>query len=577
MIGARVGRRYEVSALLSEETLFTRYAARDMTTGREVTLRVLRPPFGDELELRKALTEVVERHRSLGGPLIEAIERTEAEDGQFYLVGDLTRGPTLQDRIRRLAPFSIPVAVGMAISLGRSLEVIHRAGMVHGDLQSAHAVVMANGETRLQMAGIWAAYRASERAGMAALPDMAPYLAPEITAGGEPTISSDIYAVGVLLFQLLTGRPPFMGESVNATLAAHRDEPEPSVRSLNPSAPQALDDVVATALAKDPAHRYASVAALLGDLRLVQDALRFGRSVSLPSRVTPVAPSKPSIREPGPVAPRMSAARHEENDEGRRQRRSERDVPVWMLVGLGSLFAVTVALLGVWLMFNLSRPKLVQVPDVRRLSVSEARDVLERMKLEMRIADRVANERAEPDQVISVDPEPGTQVREGGRVNVTISLGSRMIEVPDVKGLTLDRARAVLEGLALRLSPTVDQVTNEDVPAGTVVSQLPEARTQVARMSEVKLVISTGDAAITDDAEREYVYTLTMRTVGVTRQTQVRIEMLDNRGIRDVFNEPVTGEREIKVEQKGLGPVATFRIFYNNRMVREVVKNANEL
>jgi serine/threonine-protein kinase len=572
VIGTLLANRYAVSTLLHDGPIFATYAARDMSQGREVCVRLIQSPVDREPSFVIALEETVQKYRAIQSPNLEPISRCISENGVSFLVGDLTKGPSLAERIRRLAPFSVPVSVASGISLCAALEPLHRAQLSHGDVSSTNIVVLANGDLRLQLAGIWEAYGASDKAGAIVLPSMAPYLAPEVGEGGYPSPTSDVYAVGVLLYELLVGRSPFQGETPMATAFRHRDQPIPRVRTQNPSVPVVLDEIIAKALAKSPLDRYANATELSADLKMLQEALRFGKTLSWPLRGETGKPKRTT--EPGPVAPRMSAIREEEDEETAQRRRRERDVPVWMQVTLAFLFAVLLTLLGMWLMGNLNRPKTVRVPNISRLTLPEARSMLDKLKLDLRVTAREPNDKVEANRILDVDPSPGQDVRENSRVNVTLSTGSRFAEVPDLAGTTVDKARTVLEALGMSADPETTVQPSDTVEFGSVVESIPPAKSRVERTTKVRLVLSSGPQVSDGRESVSYDYRLTIQLTDLKKPSRVRIDMRDDRGTRSVFENRKSPNDEVRVTARGVGRKATFRIYYDDRLVKEFDQSA---
>lgn len=578
MIGKTVGGKYQVQSGVEDGPVFAVFLAKDTASGRDVCLRFLKAPFGKEPAFHQALSRAIERTRSVSSPQLESVWRLVADEQYVFLVGDPTRGPSMAERIRKLAPFGVPVSAGLAMSLCTALEALHRVGMPHGDLTTRHVVVMANNHVRLQMAGIWEAYSASGHAPAVVLPQMAPYLAPEISAGGEPSPAADVYAVGVILYELLTGRTPYHGPTPRDFIRQHQDEVVPSVRSVNPSVPVVLDEIIRKALAKDPAERYRDASDLLADLRILNEALRFGKSVTWPLRSSTQAPSgerttpravTTAAQEPGPVAPRMSAIREEEPETVTRKRRAERDVPVWLLMIMAFLFAVVVSLVGVWLFFNLNRPQTVRVPNVESMTISEARSVLGKLKLNLKVVSREPNDRIEADRVVEVNPPPGEEVREGGRVEVVLSAGSKRVELPVVRGETVDKARSILEGLNLTVDETVVDQPSNTVPFGLVIDTEPPAKRKVDRLSRIRLIVSAGVVANPEDARRAYIYSLDIKLTDLTEATRVRIDVVDAQGTRTVYDESKQPGDGIKLDVRAYGKSATFRLFYNDELKQE--------
>ncbi len=574
MIGSVLRMRYELTGLLAEGPVFASYSALDRVHRRDVCVRIVQPPFDREAGFLDRLALAVKKYKTVQHAGIETITEFDQDEDQAFVISELTRGPTLADRLRKLAPFSVPVSVGTAISIAYAVDAIHRAALVHGDLRPQNMVVLADGEVHLQMAGIWESYSGSITAGAMVLPLMAPYLAPEISKGSMPSMASDIYAMGVILFELVCGRQPFHADTPMGYAIEHATALTPSAKSTNPSVPVVLDEIIKKALSKDPQDRYRKAGDMLIDLRMLQDALRFGRSLSWPLR-SDGAPLKSKPLQP--VAPKMSAIRPEEIDGSPRQARPQRDVPVWMIVTAFSLVAVVCSLIGVWMIFNLNKPKLVTVPNIRGLSATEARSMLKDLKLDLRVTSTRADERSDADKILDVSPPPGDRVREGGRVGVVVSAGSRFVEVPDLKGATLDKAKTVLEGLGLFLDSSVDKATDPIVGSGIVVRQTPEVRTRVERQTAVHVTVSLGpETDLAAGTTQTFIYSLDLRIVDTTKPTAVRVTISDELGARSIYDSIRNNGDSVHIDAKSYGRLAEFVIFYDNVEVKRFTKQAAE-
>jgi serine/threonine-protein kinase len=586
VIGSVLRVRYELTGALADGPIFTTYSARDRTLGREVCVRMLKPPFNHDDGFVEALRRSVRKASALQHPNVEGLQTLEDHEGAMFVVGELTRGPSLSDRIRKLAPFSVPVSVGMVISILTALDAMHKAGIIHGDLNTSNVAVLGDGQARLQLPAIWEAYSASPTANSLVLPGIAPYLAPEISEGSAPTTLSDVYAVGVILYELLSGRQPYYGETALSTALKHQSQPTPSVRTINPSVPEALDEIVKMAMDKQPSHRYASAADMLADLRLVQDALRFGKTLNWPLRTEGQA--KPKSVEPQPVTPRMSAVRSEKEVEALpRRARQERDVPVWMLVVITALGAVLLSLVGFWVLFNMRSPKLIEVPKLKGLSLKEATEVLEDHKLSLRVSQKFNSEKVPADHIIDATPEQGQKVREGGQVFVTVSNGSKFVSMPDIRNMTLDKARGVLAGLDLEIELPVQNVPSNSVPVGSVARQIPAPRQKIERLDRVRLYVSsgptgTGGSAGGSNENVIYQYTVRMDVSDVPEPVMVRIDIVDPESPegRTIYNSQHGAGDQVEVETQSSAPRVKFKIYYDDTEVStidEVAEGAQRL
>lgn len=566
MIGTILRIRYELIEQLDEDAMFTLYKARDRVAAKEVAIRTLQPPFDRETRFIEKLKEVIGKVATLHTGVERMIEVDEHE-GSTFIVGDLAPGFTLEDRIRKLAPFSAPVAVNIAIGIAEALDACHRAGITHGDLAARNIVVSAAGAVKLRQVGLWESFSSSRTAGAVALPSMAPYLAPEISAGATVSPATDIYAVGILLFEMLTGRQPFVGDSPVVVAMKHSTAPVPNLRSINPSVPVVLEEIVRKTLAKEPEQRYPSAAALLRDLQALSDALRFGRPISWPIG----SDRGPTKDAPQPVAPALNVANPRDKKPSRPSREVvEPDVPPWLMWAVYVCLGVLVITIGAWAFFNVNKKKLVKVPNVIGLSSNEASARLQDMGLTMKIAAAKPSEQFPEGAILETNPPPGAQVR--SLVSVVISQGSKFVDVPDLRGRTLDDAKSLLANLQLELDSNVRTVRDRYIEAGKIVRQVPEPRKRVERYTRIRVEVSSGNrgAETSDPSEdKPSKYTIKIKMPLDQSAATVRVDITDSRETRTVYEEDHLPGDEFEVEAIGYGSSAIFRIFFDGELVMQ--------
>lgn len=579
MIGSLLRIRYEVLEELDDGPLFAAYRGRDRVAGREVTIRVLQEPFAHERAFLSRLAEVVAKVSSVQHPALERVLELDDHEGTAFLVCEGSPGQRLDERIKRLAPFSAPVSVTHAIGLCEALDALHRAGVVHGDVSARNVIVQSDGKVRLALGGIWNSYSASRTAPAVVLPAMAPYMAPELTDGGMPSPASDVYAVGVVLFELLSGRYPYSADTPVSMALKHATAPVPSLRTTNPSVPVALDEIVRKALSKAPADRYPDARSLLADLRTVQDALRFGKPLSWPIRHT----EGPSAAPHQPIAPKMSAVRSEPKQSKARvvpEPDLSDGIPKWLLA-LGYLAVLaSVLMLGGYMAWNFTKPKMVVVPNVEGLSMNDAALRLQDVGLSLKQGRKVTSESKPEGTVLETSPPKGTQVKEHTSIIATTSAGSKFVEVPDLRGRTLEDARELLAKLNLEIQEPVRRVRSRSIDPGLIVSQIPEPRRKVERLSRIRVDVSADrDQRITGDESTAIRNTYNLRVVLPAGEVPilVRIDMTDDNGTKTVFEEQRGPSDVIELETDGVGKEATFRIFFDGEIVRQVTKRADDL
>lgn len=575
MIGSVLGGRYEVVREAESDGIFDGYKGFDKASGQDVYLRAVKAEVFDA-DFAASLGDVVMSLDGIRHNGIERIHGIERSPDQAVLVSDYFEGASLETRLRRLAHLSVPLAVEMAIEVCEALAPLHAADIVHGDVSPKTVFVTKADSVKLTAPGFWKAYSHSEKAARMKVRDMSVYLAPEVSAGAMPSALSDIYAVGILLWQLIGGRPPYTGDSPVAVAAKHASQPYPSLRAVMPAVPEALDKLIEKATSKNPLHRYVSVQMLLHDLRQVQDALRFGRPLTWPL-------SKDSQELESKVAPELNAldAKPQDGPVGKQKRAKERDVsdalPVWLSSLVYVMSALILVVLGAWVFFNLQRPKSLTVPDLIGRSVDEARQELKEQDLKLREVERQASDQFAKDTIISLAPAPGEDVKQFSYIDAVVSSGSRFVELPDLRGRPLSEVRQMLNELDLKLeAQDIDYQRDRELPRDVVLEQLPEPLSKVERFTRIRLTLSNGNERVDGGSGRIEVRAQEFKMVVPTSlegDVEVRVDVTDENGTRTIYEARHRGGDEILEEITIYGDSALFRVFFDGTLAKTETKS----
>ncbi|MBI1331960.1 MAG: PASTA domain-containing protein [Armatimonadetes bacterium] len=591
MIGQTLAVKYEILAQVSDGPIFVMFAARDRLSGRNLGIRQVKMPFNAEADFINTLVELLP-NLQISHPNVESLYEIVEDSGQHYLISELPKGSLLTERIKRFAPFTVPVSLATVIGVVEALDAIHTRGIAHGDVGPHNIIAMHDGSAKLQLAGVWKAYSSSRTAGVAVLSQMAPYLAPEVCTGQKPSPQSDLYSVGVVLFELLTGRVPHLGETPTATTVRHLTSPVPSLRGINASVPAAVEQVVNKLLAKDPESRYQSARDLLSELRTILDQLRFGR---VPTAKSPevgqpvvVEPAQP-IRTPSKKAELAPKRTDDEAVKERKKQRKERDVPVWVQAILAVFVLSAVGAVVAFFAYIAQKPREVKVPNLKGVLTKTAMDQVKQLKLNLRVAGKESNERMEIGKILRTSPAAGETIREGGTITVIESSGTRLVKVPDLKGMTADEARIALEAENLRLDGKPSRIVDYDDAEGSIVKQVPDPGETVVRTSKVQIWIAATNEAPTGSLPGEngeptdnpaHSFSLDYKIKDVKWSVTVRVEFEDRNGIKTVLERDCEPGEHITARQIGYGDKATFRIFYDGELkdtieVQPGVKSSN--
>lgn len=497
--------RYEVldNAAGPETPPYQFAKARDREEGRVVILQIV-PAAVFGTDARQEFQFAVREAQTLDHPgILRVFGQGVAEGGDLYAVREFLRGITLQERIRRIAPFTLAVAADIAQAVTEALAAAHRAGVAHGDLRPAHVLLSPEGQIKTAdfAYGAVVAARADE-AGPAA------WLAPEL-ARGDSSYAGDIYALGAMLYEMLTGVAPLAG----ATRVT-------SPRDVNPGVPAALDGLVRKALAPDPNARYRSASSLLADLQAVRDALRTGKSLAwspqaekpgekpgepkaerIPrppvGEATLVAP-RAEVADPAPEGAISGAARElEEERHPMREPELRERGPSPVLGRLAAAMIVIAVLFMIGLSFYFVKnfaapPDDIQVPNLIGKTFDDAKRIAEQQHftlVESQGSDY--SDHWPENQIYQQNPLPDRTIKAEKEVTVFCSLGPRLLTVPPLVGTTQDYATRALQQANLPLGD-IAQDYSEKIAAGIVIHQSPDGTSKVARNTAVNFTVSKG-------------------------------------------------------------------------------------
>jgi eukaryotic-like serine/threonine-protein kinase len=580
LIGQTLGLRYELAALVQNGPIFASYSARDRLTGRNVGVRAIRDPFNGEEPFIRSLVEIIEEVQ-ISSSSLEAMVEIVQEDGRHYLLTEMPKGSLLTDRIRRFAPFTVPVALSTALGIAQGLADLHEKGFAHGDVGAHNVIATHEGGAKLQLAGIWQSYSKSRTAGGAVLAQMAPYIAPEVCKGGQPGVSSDLYGLGIIMFQLLTGRVPFEGETTTATTMRHLTSPIPSLRGLNAAMPVAVEQVVTKLLAKDPTTRYQTATEVIADLRSIADQLRFGRTPQ-PKKdfeapvVEKVVEKNPTIKKQ-PSAAKNNEPKKPLTKEEKKKLRRDKDVPTWLMVFL--FLGILGAALGVGSMvyFVAKKPREIKMPNIKGSSVNEARIQMKKLKLNLHEAKKEPSDRIDMDRILSTQPAAGEMVREGGTVDIVISSGSKFVRVPDLTGMTADEAKIALQALNLTLDGKPMRVTDRRKAPGAILKQMPDSGAKLERFSKIRIWIAAPSDAPIDSLPGETdsplansrparSFVFKHEVADVSWEVKVKVEFEDEDGTKQVYSKYHNVGDEVEITEIGYGKEGTFRVYYDDEL-----------
>jgi len=473
--------RYEIDSVLGEGGMAKVFRGTDKVLGRTVAVKVLAPHFAKDQQFVARFRREAQAAAALNHPNVVSVYDTGSEDGIHWIVMEYVDGRTLKDVIREEGRLLPERAVEIAQSVCMALASAHEKGLVHRDIKPGNIMLTPSGETKVMDFGIARATAGADTLTQtAAVLGTAAYLSPEQAQGKPVDARSDIYAVGCVLFEMLTAHPPFEGESPVAIAYKHvRETPTPPSR-FNRDVPKELDAIVLKCLAKNPDNRYQTTREMAEDLH------RLARGQ--PVTATPVLPGDPTEVVSRPM--RETQIMREVPPEEEQERRK-----VWPIALAAVLVLAALVALGFFL-FQLLRPSeaaLVEVPRVIGETRQEAEQELEQAGFVVRV-ERDFNADFARNLVFDQRPPGGTQAEQGSEVTIFVSKGEEQVTVPNLVGKSRQEAEQILSERDLE----VGLVTERDDPAepGTVLEQSPGAGERVDPGTPVNLIVSSGPGTV---------------------------------------------------------------------------------
>lgn len=483
--GRILGNRYEIIQKVGNGGMATVYKATDLVLKRYVAVKILRDEFTTDEQFIKRFETEAQSAAKLVHPNIVSIFDVGIDNGIYYIVMELIQGKTLKEIIlEERGPLPWKWSVNVAIQIASALEMAHKNNIIHRDIKPHNIIITEDGIAKVTDFGIAKAVSNSTITAFGKTIGSVHYFSPEHARGGYTDAKSDLYSLGVVLYEMVTGKVPFDADTpVSVALKHMQEEPVPPIEE-NSNLPEAVNKIILKALKKDPMLRYQTSTELLQDLRT---ALK--------------NPSGDFIEELDydPTAKTQKISTDQYDKINRKRGKKENKFITFVkehkvlssIIGLILLFFLAFG--GTMLVLNITNPKEVEVPNVVGLTREEAEQKVKDAKLVFEVESEEYNTEVEENHVISQDPtymENYNKVKEGSRVKVVISKGTEKTKVPNVKGKEKEEAIQLIE--YAKLKAEVIEETSKTVKEGYVISQETDPDTEVNAGDTVKIHVSTG-------------------------------------------------------------------------------------
>ena len=518
-----LGERYEIGGVLGRGGMAEVHRGRDLRLGREVAVKVLRSDLARDPSFQVRFRREAQAAASLNHPAIVAVYDTGEDRSPTgntpYIVMEYVEGETLRDVLRREGVLPPERAMSLAADICGALDFSHRNGIVHRDVKPGNVMITPAGSVKVMDFGIARAVSdsAATMTSTAAVIGTAQYLSPEQARGEGVDARSDVYSLGCLLYELVTGAPPFTGDSPVSVAYQHVREDPRLPSSINPAIGPELDSILLKAMSKNPANRYQSAAEMRNDLLR---ALAGQRVEATPVMGAAERTAVIGVVPPGPGRP----ADHWDDDPDETDRRRKRNRIIAAVVGalllIGAVVGIALLLGGGDDEDTPEAAATVAVPTgLVGMTEADARAALEEAGLVVgEVTTQVVSDEAQEGLVQRTDPASGAQVEEGRAVDLVVGVGPDTVTVPPVLNQTVDVARSQLDDAGFTGAVNTEQA-DDLAPEGTVIEVDPAVGAAVAPDTDVNLTVSDGDAPIPPVSGDQAAATQALRAAGFTNIT----------------------------------------------------------
>ena len=481
--GRLLGNRYEIIEQIGNGGMATVYKAKCHVLNRYVAVKILKEEYTTDEEFVKRFNTEAQSAASLTHPNIVSVYDVGSEGDLHYIVMELVKGKTLKEIINEDGALSWKWSVNVAIQIASALETAHKNNIIHRDIKPHNIIITEDGIAKVTDFGIAKAVSNSTITAFGSTMGSVHYFSPEHARGGFTDAKSDLYSLGVVLYEMVTGRLPFNADTAVSVALKHMQESPKEPMEINPSVPKSVNDIIMKAMQKDISLRYQTATEMLRDLsRAIKNPN--GDFVVMEKQLTDSPTQRLStIYDKSELEDRKSDKKKEKSFFAKHK-------TLCLTIGGIVLFAITI--IATYFIMNAFEKKDVQIPDLVNMEKSQAEAKAKELKLKLVVEEEVYNKDVLEGCVISQNPAymPDFKIKEGSEITVVISKGKNTVVMPKVVGMNKEEAVSQLEGLDLVVN--VVEEYDKKVEAGYVIKQDVDAKKEIDAGETVTITVSKG-------------------------------------------------------------------------------------
>ena len=499
LVGKILGNRYEVIEKIGSGGMATVYEAKCKLLNRKVAIKVLKDEFSNDAEFIKRFQVEAQSAASLSHPNIVSIYDVGDEDGLHYIVMEIIKGKTLKEIIKENGRLPWEEAVNIASQIASGLEQAHKNHIVHRDIKPHNIIITKDGVAKVTDFGIAKAVSNSTINAYSTTVGSVHYFSPEHARGGYTDEKSDIYSLGVVLYEMVTGRLPYEGDTPVTVALKHLQEEAEPPKSIVSTIPESLNQIIMKAMKKEVSERYNSATLMKADLKKVLNSPNAGvmkitvSKTDYPTQKVPIVGITDSVEEINMSSNNFKNKNGEEKTMGKKKKITKKQavlrIILFLFLGLGIVLGTALITNSLLEMMDGNQP--IKVPTVINLHKDMAKEELEKYGFTMKIDAIIESEEFPKDYIADQEYE-GLEMKKGSEIKVKVSKGGKTVLVPNITTSTLREAQLELSQRNLKFE--VVEEYNDNVPEGSIIKSIPTVNAEVPEGTVITIVVSLGSS-----------------------------------------------------------------------------------